>query len=621
MNSPGTDPTKWSDDAFLNTMRDIGDSLADKCARELPRDQSLAFMFTKMRTDADIPTEFPEAFATFLRDARPSLDLSDLTPAEQAKLKRGQEVFTRNALPSSLILLAKSLQEGYQAPRLGKVLMISGNLEGATYRRVLGVLQMLIQVATPGSFEAKLKSDLLPASDAGLTAIKVRLMHAGIRGIAKRTFPTFDKQLGGVPISLEDMLATLIAFSWLVVDGFRILRIPLSAEDAEAYHFVWRVYARTMGIHPPGDQKSWAFIPETLAEAREFYASYQRRYYRERSENAEGVILANANLKMLATKMPPLAARIYMQQLMGDEACERLGIRRVPLMFVTKFFYSNFPRAWIAVWRVLDRRKGGAEKHDALTQYLLQKLVVVEYKQGIPSLRVPRDVSEMGDVVRGTQPGLNFGTEQFKREVFPLELGDIAARRKAVGLDAEKLKVDQPPTADKGLVGLALSGGGIRSATFALGAVQALARRGALRMVDYLSTVSGGGYTGSMLSSVLNDADAELEGRGFPLNFETGSVEPPALRQLRNGSNYLAGGGFLSVARLPAILLRGLLLNMVLVLPYIMAAALLTFILFPFMHESGTLMYAFWVALFLFGFFVVSYPVFAWLRGSRQNWD
>jgi hypothetical protein len=53
--------------------------------------------------------------------------------------------------------------------------------------------------------------------------------------------------------------------------------------------------------------------------------------------------------------------------------------------------------------------------------------------------------------------------------------------------------------ADLNLVGVALSGGGIRSATFNLGILQALASLGRLRHVDYLSTVSGGGYIGSWL--------------------------------------------------------------------------------------------------------------------------
>ena len=48
--------------------------------------------------------------------------------------------------------------------------------------------------------------------------------------------------------------------------------------------------------------------------------------------------------------------------------------------------------------------------------------------------------------------------------------------------------------------GLAFSGGGIRSASFALGVLQCLARRDQLKKFDYLSTVSGGGYIGASLT-------------------------------------------------------------------------------------------------------------------------
>src|SRR5207302_293625 len=47
---------------------------------------------------------------------------------------------------------------------------------------------------------------------------------------------------------------------------------------------------------------------------------------------------------------------------------------------------------------------------------------------------------------------------------------------------------------------LCLSGGGIRSGTFALGLLQGLARHKLLQKFHYLSTVSGGGYIGSWLT-------------------------------------------------------------------------------------------------------------------------
>jgi hypothetical protein len=43
-------------------------------------------------------------------------------------------------------------------------------------------------------------------------------------------------------------------------------------------------------------------------------------------------------------------------------------------------------------------------------------------------------------------------------------------------------------------VALCLSGGGIRSATFGLGILQGLSHHSLLSQIDYLSTVSGGGY-------------------------------------------------------------------------------------------------------------------------------
>jgi hypothetical protein len=83
----------------------------------------------------------------------------------------------------------------------------------------------------------------------------------------------------------------------------------------------------------------------------------------------------------------------------------------------------------------------------------------------------------------------------FPAEFAQRELAVVRARRTALGLPF----TDGETT---GRVGLAISGGGIRSATFALGVLQSLARLGRLRHVDYLSTVSGGGYIGSFLGSL-----------------------------------------------------------------------------------------------------------------------
>src|SRR6187397_625381 len=60
------------------------------------------------------------------------------------------------------------------------------------------------------------------------------------------------------------------------------------------------------------------------------------------------------------------------------------------------------------------------------------------------------------------------------------------------------------------LAGLSFSGGGIRSATFCLGVLQALADLRLLRRFHYLSTVSGGGYIGSWLVAWIHRRDRNL---------------------------------------------------------------------------------------------------------------
>ncbi|MBR0951269.1 patatin-like phospholipase family protein [Bradyrhizobium canariense] len=91
--------------------------------------------------------------------------------------------------------------------------------------------------------------------------------------------------------------------------------------------------------------------------------------------------------------------------------------------------------------------------------------------------------------------------------------------------------------------GLALSGGGIRSATFAMGVMVALSKRGLLQQFDYLSTVSGGGYAGSLITQLLGvkDSGSNLGLRRTELPFKRNEGESEILQRFRQGANYLSG--------------------------------------------------------------------------------
>jgi len=107
-----------------------------------------------------------------------------------------------------------------------------------------------------------------------------------------------------------------------------------------------------------------------------------------------------------------------------------------------------------------------------------------------------------------------------------------------------KLHTDRTP---ENLVGLAFSGGGIRSATFGLGVLEALKAKGLLRKIDYLSTVSGGGYIGAWLSANCKRTADRIEKQKSEENpkVELSWLHPDAdwkesIMHLRRYSNYLS---------------------------------------------------------------------------------
>jgi hypothetical protein len=160
---------------------------------------------------------------------------------------------------------------------------------------------------------------------------------------------------------------------------------------------------------------------------------------------------------------------------------------------------------------------------------------------------------------------------------------------------------------DRSLVGLAFSGGGIRSATFGLGVLQALGHLRLLRHVDYLSTVSGGGYIGSWLAgwiqreqSLVNvekqldpnrilqaSATRVIKGSedrpsfppnpGYPLRDGAIDDEPEPVKHLRAYSRYLAPRLFSADTwTLGTIYVRNLVVNLVSLAPWVFTLLLVS---------------------------------------------
>ncbi len=165
-------------------------------------------------------------------------------------------------------------------------------------------------------------------------------------------------------------------------------------------------------------------------------------------------------------------------------------------------------------------------------------------------------------------------------------------------IDALRAKRDRPGRDQIGLSGLCISGGGIRSATFATGVLQALAAGGKLKDFDYLSSVSGGGYIASsvtwLLSKMGQGTSSENPQFGVdPRNFPYGTENPnpsasgdlihrdtvdqiKMYQYLKSHGQYLTPGKGITLMSLLAVIIRAMFLSLIVAIP--ITAAVYTFL-------------------------------------------
>jgi predicted acylesterase/phospholipase RssA len=133
---------------------------------------------------------------------------------------------------------------------------------------------------------------------------------------------------------------------------------------------------------------------------------------------------------------------------------------------------------------------------------------------------------------------------------------------------------------------LCLSGGGIRSASFSLGVIQALAKKGLLSHFHYLSTVSGGGYIGAWLQRWVHERGGDAKSVCDEIAGDAGKPAPPLpqIEALRERSNFLTPRASLVSTDFWAtavITVRNVLLNWL-----IFAPALIAVVIVPVLYLS-----------------------------------
>jgi hypothetical protein len=431
---------RWTDPAWLDALRQHGDPLADACAAAMkveaerraraglvPSNPTRALLAQLRTNDRRLPADAPAALRDFF-DATyrfcgtcggPELP----TWVDRERLIRGQKAFMERSIPAILVMLCKSLPEGYAAPSMAKVLNMSGDLKARPYHRLMGTLQLLLDVVEPYSFER--------LGNAAIAGQEMRLLHAGVRTNVATASPAaheaFVRQYG-VPINQEDMIGTIIGFSLLVVEGLETLDLALAPQVAEDYYYLWRVFAHLMGVRVPGLPDDADHMPPTLAEARAFYRTYQRHYVGPTTQdgdwraeavaaNPDGVALAEAHVRMLGRfiagrEAGERAARAdetdatglidgaiesagihvatkYVHLLVGAAGCARIGLEPPGGWHVIGSLLAHLPRWWEQLW---DRADPGV--HVAASEWLFGKLVHDTFRQGV-SYPVPVSVDDL----------------------------------------------------------------------------------------------------------------------------------------------------------------------------------------------------------------------------------
>lgn len=364
---------RWSD-AVLDAARRRGDPPADEAVAALfahgGPDAVRGLMGQLVMNDALVPAALPAPLAGYL-DATAVLD-----PRAAATVSAGERVFAVHGPEILIALCCSSLPSAYAASKGVQVLHRTSYLAKRPTRRLFETAQMIIDVMSPGG--------LGPAGRGLRTVQKVRLMHAAVRHLirhdAVQPWPLDDL---GLPINQEDLLGTLMTFSWLIVRGLGTLGVSVSAADLDAYTATWMHVGRLMGIEP-------ALLPATVDETRFVSDTIERRQV---APSAEGREMTAALLGMMRHNLPaPLGGvpAALLRAFLPPAVADGLDVPSQPLEQALVTAADHLIRPFE---RLADREAGRHVALRAFAIHLLRGMQAVELGDARARFTVPDRLS------------------------------------------------------------------------------------------------------------------------------------------------------------------------------------------------------------------------------------
>lgn len=239
---------------------------------------------------------------------------------EQARLVRAHEVFLRAGMLGGISLGLCSLVHGYTAPAGNKPLAFSGRLTERADRRL----------AETGKFVTAVTESegLMPGALGWRLVLRVRLMHAQVRRLLLAS-GRWSQDEWSRPINQHDMLATILLFSCIFIDGIRKLGVHVTAQEADDYQHLFRYVGELIGVEP-------TLLPTTHAEAMRL-AELIRLTQGAPDEDSRELVRALIEGPLRAAKSADerkraerqvAVARGICRGLIGDELANALGLPR-----------------------------------------------------------------------------------------------------------------------------------------------------------------------------------------------------------------------------------------------------------------------------------------------------
>jgi hypothetical protein len=368
----------WTNES-LQPLREIGDPLADAVIDELFSDGGVPAMNTLMSgfvaNEHPAPDNLPAPVRSYLLQ---SDELPGWTDPEL--IKAGEDLFWRFGPRIILMLTCYSLPFCYLGRNGVPVLAMTNRLFSNSRRRIVETAQMVVDCMSAGGLTT-------PCGRGRLTIQKVRLMHGAIRRLAPGA-PTWKSEYG-VPVNQEDLAGTLMAFSYIVLDGLDKLGIQLTDQDRMGYLHCWKVIGHLLGVHDD-------LLPANPAQAKALADAIAAHQF---GPTQEGKDMTAALLDMLANILPGDVLHdmpaILLRFFLGNEWAGWLGVQEG---FLEELAAQPIRFLGLTFGGAIEDSKTLGDIAEKMSQLLIGSIMLVGRGGNRPSFAIPTELREVWGV-------------------------------------------------------------------------------------------------------------------------------------------------------------------------------------------------------------------------------